>query len=55
MAGVEGPLLFDAMLTDIRDFIALFSEDSAKVYFDFWSAVLNKRNPLAREAAAASA
>ena len=52
---LNGPLSFDAMLTDIRDFIALFSDSSAKAYFDFWSAVLNKRNPLAREAAAAGA
>ena len=52
---LTGPLSFDAMLADIRDFIALFSENGAQTYFDFWNTVFNKRDPLAREAVAASA
>lgn len=51
----NGPLSFDSMLSDIRDFIALFSESKARHYFEFWNAVLNKRDPLAQEAVAASA
>lgn len=51
----NGPLSFDSMLSDIRDFIALFSESKARHYFEFWSAALNKRDPLAQQAVAASA
>ena len=32
------------MLADICSLIALFSMDTAQSYFDFWDAVVNKRN-----------
>lgn len=51
----NGRLTFDNMLTDITNFVALFSESKARRYFDFWRAVLEKRDPLAQEAVAASA
>lgn len=51
----NGRLTFDDMLTDITDFIALFSESRARHYFDFWRAVLDMRDPLAPKAVAASA
>ena len=51
----NGRLTFDNMLTDITDFVALFSESGARRYFDFWRAVLDKRDPLAQETGAASA
>lgn len=40
-----GQLSFQGMLAEISAFMALFSEDKAREYFDFWDAVLNKRNP----------
>jgi hypothetical protein len=51
----SGRLTFDNMLTDITGFVALFSESRAQRYFDFWRAVLDKRDPLAQETIAASA
>lgn len=40
-----GQLSFHTMLMEISSFIALTSKDRAQVYFDFWDAVLNKRQP----------
>jgi len=40
-----GQLSFEKMLADISDFFALFSKQRAHAYFEFWSAVLNKRLP----------
>ncbi len=51
----NGRLTFDNMLADISSFIALFSENKARRYFEFWRAVLEKRDPLVRGAVAASA
>jgi hypothetical protein len=43
-----GQLSFEKMLADISDFFALFSKQRAHAYFEFWSAVLNKRLPPTR-------
>lgn len=51
----SGHLTFNTMLVDISSFIALYSEDSARRYFEFWRAVLSQRDPLAQDAVAASA
>lgn len=48
-----GQLSFQAMLTEISGFMALFSQSRAQSYFDFWDAVVNKRQltPLRRAGA----
>ena len=38
-----GQLSFQDMLAEIRSFFALFSEEHARKYFDFWDAVINQR------------
>ncbi len=43
-----GQLTFQKILAEISDFIALSSKASAQDYFDFWDAVINKRQPLPR-------
>lgn len=43
-----GQLTFQNILTEISGFIALSSKASAQDYFDFWDAVINKRQPLPR-------
>ena len=35
-------LSFERILTEIRDFFALFSRQRAQSYFEFWNAVLNR-------------
>jgi Glycosyl transferase family 2 len=40
-----GRLLFQDQLEEICNFIALFSQDKAKSYRDFWDAVINRREP----------
>jgi hypothetical protein len=47
-----GQLSFHNMLAEISGFIALFSKAGGQTYFDFWDAVLNKRKPVPRNAAA---
>ena len=42
----SGQLTFQKLLADICGFMALFSTSQAQKYFDFWAAVLNKRQPL---------
>lgn len=43
-----GQLTFERILAEISDFIALFSGDSARNYFNFWDAVIHKRQPVSR-------
>jgi hypothetical protein len=40
-----GQLSFQTMLSEISNFIGLFSQSHAQSYFDFWDAVVNKRQP----------
>jgi hypothetical protein len=49
----SGQLSFQNMLTEITDFLALFSKGHAQRYFDFWDATLNKRQVAARPLVAA--
>jgi len=44
LRSITTPQTFDTMLADICSLIALFSMDMAQSYFDFWDAVVNKRN-----------
>lgn len=44
LRSITAPQTFDTMLADICSLIALFSMDKAQSYFDFWGAVINKRN-----------
>jgi len=41
---IKEPQTFDTMLADICSLIALFSKEKAQTYFEFWDAVVNKRN-----------
>jgi hypothetical protein len=43
-----GQLQFQDMLTEICGLIALFSEDGAQRYFDYWDAAINRRKPAPR-------
>jgi hypothetical protein len=43
-----GQLTFERILAEISDFIALSSGDSARNYFNFWEAVIHKRQPASR-------
>jgi hypothetical protein len=47
-----GHLTFQNILTEISGFIALSSKASGQDYFDFWDAIINKRQPLPRRPAA---
>ena len=49
-----GQLSFHDMLEEICGLIALFSEDKAQCYRDFWQAVLNKQTPVPRPAGIAA-
>jgi hypothetical protein len=40
-----GQLTFQNILSDVCGFMALFSQSKAQSYFNFWDAVLNKRQP----------
>ena len=53
LQGSAGQLTFDNMLADISGFFALFSKQQGQRYFDFWNAVLNKREPVTRPMAVA--
>jgi len=44
LRSITTPQTFDTMLADICSLISLFSMDMAQSYFDFWDAVVNKRN-----------
>ena len=46
-----GHLTFQNILAEISGFIALSSKTNAQDYFDFWDAVINKRQPPPRRAA----
>jgi hypothetical protein len=48
-----GQLSFEKILADVSGFFALFSKQRAQSYFEFWSAVLNRRRSDARSMAAA--
>lgn len=50
LQAAAGPLSFQDMLVDISDFFALLSSEQGRRYFEFWDAVLNKRQPSTREA-----
>ncbi len=45
-----GRLSFSDMLKELRDFIALFSEEKAQSYYDFWDAMINSRESVPRRA-----
>jgi hypothetical protein len=47
-----GQLTFQRILAEISGFIALSSNDTAQNYFDFWDAVINKRQPVSRHSKA---
>ena len=47
---LSGRLSFPDLLKDLCGFIALFSPEKSKLYFEFWDAVINRRNPLERPA-----
>ena len=47
---LSGRLSFPDLLKDLCGFIALFSPEKAQLYFEFWDAVINRRNPLERQA-----
>lgn len=51
LRSATGQLSFHEVLTAISGFIALFSKAHGQTYFDFWDAILNKRQPVPREAA----
>jgi len=44
LRAITAPQSFSAMLADICSLTALFSMDKAQGYFDFWDAIINKRN-----------
>ncbi len=44
-----GQLTFQKVLTDICSFMEIFCVSKAQSYFDFWSAVINKRQPVLRQ------
>ena len=44
LKAITAPQSFNAMLADICSLIALSSMDKAQGYFDFWDAVVNRRN-----------
>ena len=48
LLNATGQLTFERILTDISGFIALSSSEAAQNYFDFWDAVINKRQPVSR-------
>jgi hypothetical protein len=41
-----GQISFDGMLAEICALFALFSQDGAQRYFDFWQAMINQRQPV---------
>jgi len=43
-----GHLSFHEMLADISDFFGLFSKEQGRQYFEFWDAILGKRQPPSR-------
>ncbi len=45
MQTATGQMTFENVLSDICGFMALKSKNQAQGYFDFWSAVLKKREP----------
>jgi hypothetical protein len=47
-----GHLTFQNILSEICNFVAMSSTDRARDYFDFWDAVINKRQPPPRRPAA---
>jgi hypothetical protein len=47
-----GQLSFHNMLAEISGFISLFSKSRGQAYFDYWDAILNKREPVPQETAA---
>ena len=55
LRGMAGTNSFDSMLADISSVIALSSKSHAQSYFDFWDAILKKRNPVSCDADASRA
>ena len=47
-----GQLTFERILAEISKFIALSSTDAAQDYFEFWDAVISKRQPVPRRSVA---
>jgi hypothetical protein len=43
-----GQLTFERILAEITDFIALSSSEAAQNYFNFWRAVIDRRQPVPR-------
>jgi hypothetical protein len=48
---ISGQFSFHDMVAAISGFISLFSKAAGHAYFNFWDAILNKREPLPRHAA----
>ena len=46
LRNATGQLTFEKVLSDICGFIALFSPDRARAYFDFWNEIINRRQQL---------
>jgi hypothetical protein len=48
LQGSTGQLTFQRILAEISGFIALSSGDAAQTYFNFWDAIINRRQPVSR-------
>lgn len=44
-----GQLTFQKVLTDICGFMGIFSANKTQSYYEFWSAVINKRQPILQQ------
>ena len=49
LRSATGQLTFEKVLSEICGFIALFSPDRARAYFDFWNEIINRRQQLFRK------
>jgi hypothetical protein len=49
LQSATGQLTFQTLLSDICGFMAPFSKSQAQNYFDFWNAMLNRREPVLRK------
>ena len=48
---LSGQFSFHDMVAAISGFISLFSKADGQAYFNFWDAILNKREPVPRDTA----
>jgi hypothetical protein len=49
LKSATGQLTFEKILSETYGFLALSSRDRARTYFDFWSEIINRRQPLIRK------